>query len=180
MGTEDTRRGRGGLEADVKSITDAYVEGGFVLPEDQALTPHRIAQAVKNADNLDKPPSTGAVQAILKRWEGIGFAVVSTGPIAFKEYTTEAGTVGLKALKERAAKPRKPRKAAEPTEAEVVEAEVVEPEAEPVVAESTPTEGSEAGLPVTDAPDEGEYAPPLSDPEPVSASTSLSDDGTWD
>lgn len=96
------RRSRGLLEADVKNVTDLFVQGQLELPEGvTALTPHFIGLAIKNIDGLESAPSTGAVAAVLNRWEEIGYAVLSEKPRAFAGYTEEAGTLGLAALKER-------------------------------------------------------------------------------
>lgn len=115
---EDARRPRGYLEADVKRITDRFVTGQLVLPEGAHLTPHHIGLAIKTEDSLEKAPSTGAVNAVLKRWEEIGYALVSTAPYAFTGYTQAAVDEGLVALKGAAkAKKKTARDAAKAAEA---------------------------------------------------------------
>jgi len=93
------RRTRGGLEADVKVITDRFVTEDIVLPEGQSLTPHRIGKAIKDFNGLDQAPSTGAVAAVLARWEKIGFAEIDDKPLAFIDYTEAGRQKGLSALK---------------------------------------------------------------------------------
>lgn len=114
------RRGRGALENDVRSVTDAFVTGEITLADGEALTPHRIGKLIKDRDGLDKPPSTGAIVNIVKRWGEIGFAEVNEKPLAFLGYTQEAQVQGLSALKaayaEAHPKPAKA-KAAKPTDA---------------------------------------------------------------
>lgn len=109
----DARRSRGLLEADVKGITDRFVSGDLTLPEGVAsLTPHFIGLALKQQDVLEKAPSTGAVTAILKRWEEVGFIVVSQKPYAFVDYTHAARVDGLAALKAASAAVKKEFRAA--------------------------------------------------------------------
>lgn len=105
---DKVRRGRGLLEVDVRSVTDAFAKGEITLAEGELLTPHRIGRQVKDRDSLDKAPSTGAIVNVLKKWGEIGFAVLNEKPLAFLDYTNEARNDGLSALKERhaAANPR--------------------------------------------------------------------------
>lgn len=91
-------RQRGSLEALVKRVTDAYVTGELALADGEALTPHRIAKFIE-AENVSGRVSAGAVTAMLTRWQTVGFVVLSSGPLAFQEYTTDAVTMGLKQLK---------------------------------------------------------------------------------
>jgi hypothetical protein len=112
------RRGRGQLESDVKRLCDAYVSGDLKLPEGREhLTPHVIARAIQQTESLVSAPSTGAVAAVLDRWEVIGFAVVSDKPKAFVDYTVAGRSEGLTALKAKSAtgkrEQRKAMKAAE-------------------------------------------------------------------
>lgn len=119
--TEDkVRRGRGLLEVDVKSVTDAFVQGQVTLGEGDLLTPHRIGRQIKERDSLDKAPSTGAIVNVLKKWSDIGFAVVNDKPLAFTDYTDAARSQGLSALKEQhaAANPR-PKRASKNAEASI-------------------------------------------------------------
>ena len=112
-------RPRGWLELDVKSITDRFVTGEITLPEGQHMTPHRVAQLVKDLESLDEPPSSGAVAAVFKRWDELGFAQIGTKPVAFIDYTDEGRSVGLSALKEqRQASIKKIRAAAKETATE--------------------------------------------------------------
>jgi hypothetical protein len=108
----EQRRARGLLEADVLTITNKFVEGDIVLGDDEALTPHRIARLIKEQDGLDEAPSTGAVAAVLARWEKYGFAHLEEGPTAFGSYTADGVEHGLSALKERHAEARKAERAA--------------------------------------------------------------------
>ncbi len=97
---EGIRRSRGMLETDVKEITDLYVQGKLDLPEGAvALTPHFIGISIKKVGELEAVPSTGAIAAVLNRWEECGYAVLSEKPRGFATYTEEARTEGLAALK---------------------------------------------------------------------------------
>lgn len=102
--TEDSsnRRGRGALEASVLAITDAYEDDKIDLPEGKTLTPHTIANLVQEAEGLENAPSTGAVNAVLKRWdENYGFALTHAKPYAFKAYSARGKKQGLESLKEK-------------------------------------------------------------------------------
>lgn len=96
------RRSRGGLEALVKDITDAYEkdESSANLPEGKTLTPHRIAQMIGEMKGEDTP-SSGAVAAILKRWEEYGYALTHDKPYAFRRTSAAGQKQGLDALKEK-------------------------------------------------------------------------------
>lgn len=97
---EPARRSRGMLEMDVKAVTDLYVQGKLTLPEGAtALTPHFIGLAIKETETT--APSTGAIAAVLNRWEECGYIEVSEKPRGFVNYTDAARTDGLAALKER-------------------------------------------------------------------------------
>jgi hypothetical protein len=106
------RRPRGWLESDVKRVTDAFIQGQIVLDTGQYLTPHRLSKLVKELDNLDEAPSTGACAAVLLRWKEIGFAELYPQPMSFKDYTAEGRTLGLTALKEKRTADRKATRAA--------------------------------------------------------------------
>ena len=106
------RRPRGWLETDVKSVTDKFVSGEIVMKEGEFLTPHRIANLVRDLDSLDAAPSTGAVAAVLNRWKELGFITTNDKPYAFLDYTEAAKTEGLSALKQARAAERKASRAA--------------------------------------------------------------------
>lgn len=108
---EKARRPRGTLESDVKVITDQFVTGQLALDEGTALTPHRIGKAIKENDNLDSAPSTGAISNVLARWGEIGFAVINDTPKAFVDYTQAGRDNGLSALTEQSKAARKQAKA---------------------------------------------------------------------
>lgn len=101
-----TRRARGQLEGDVMSIlgqlNDEVIDFGG-----KPVTGYRIAQAIEKMTS-EKAPSFGAVDAVLKRWEKIGFIVTAPKPFAFVCFTEEAETVGLAGLRARyhASKPQ--------------------------------------------------------------------------
>lgn len=98
---EKARRGRGNLEADVKAICDKFVTGEIVLEPGDSLTPHRIAKKIVEVMEPDSNvPSTGAVSAVLKRFEKYGFITCQASPYAFSDYTDRGRTEGLRALRE--------------------------------------------------------------------------------
>lgn len=86
------RRSRGQLEDDVLDVVvqlekpagrkKAGIEDG------DALTPHRIAQAMVKLDTLDSAPSAGAVTNIIAKWRDRGFCTATkTRPFAFTGFT---------------------------------------------------------------------------------------------
>lgn len=95
------RRPRGWLADDVKAVCDLYVTGELQIAENKTLTPHRAASAVMKIDGLSKAPSTGAVQAVFKRWEKIGFAIFARDPFAFIDYSEEGKLLGLRGVQDR-------------------------------------------------------------------------------
>jgi hypothetical protein len=95
-----SRRGRGQLEKLVQEVTDAYEDGKLSLPEDRTLTPTVISAVIGEKDGEEKP-SAGAVTAILKRWEEVGYALTHEGPFAFKRLSAAGKKQGLEALKEK-------------------------------------------------------------------------------
>lgn len=109
--SDKARRQRGGLELEVKSVTDSFATGNFKLPEGQLLTPHRIATAIASTQGVEKP-SVGAVAGVVRRWSEVGYATVNDKPFAFLDYTEDARTIGLSALKQRAAEAKASAKAA--------------------------------------------------------------------
>jgi hypothetical protein len=94
----EARRGKGQLEALVKSVTDAYDSGQLELGSDEALTPHRIATFIGNKEGQEKP-SGGAVAAVLARWDVIGYALTNEKPFSYRRATAAGQKQGLDALK---------------------------------------------------------------------------------
>lgn len=95
-------RERGALELDVKDVTDAFDDGEIELEEGQTLTPHRIARLIADRDGLDKPPSTGAITNIIKKWDEIGYALTHDKPLAYKRISARGKKEGLDTLKDKA------------------------------------------------------------------------------
>jgi len=82
---EPNRRHRGELEAEVKRICDQW----------SSCVPSFIAESV----DPDVQPSTGAVTAVLLRWERLGFAIIGRSPLRFAGYTETGKTRGLDVMK---------------------------------------------------------------------------------
>lgn len=123
LNTPTIRRARGRLEDLVREVCDQIVTGAIELPEELPWTPHRLAAQIKErypASGVD--PSTGAIADNLKRWAGLGFAVVEESPLAFVAYTDEGREKGLAVLKqearERRSQERREAKAATTAESE--------------------------------------------------------------
>lgn len=100
------RRARGELEAQVKKVTDHYtLNGSLPSGETAPATAWRICNAIKAM--FGSMPSTGAVSAVLDRWEAIGFATMSAKPRAFADYTQKGRDLGLGACHDAARAERK-------------------------------------------------------------------------
>lgn len=98
---------KGHLQKDVKKITDKFTEGTLVIPDGKPLTPHRIAKLVQDMNKASEPPSTGAVTAVLKRWEESGFATMNPKPFSFKKYTPKGIKLGISGIMEERSAARK-------------------------------------------------------------------------
>lgn len=98
--TPTKTRARGELESEVKAITDKFLSGKIKLPEDKVLTPHYIALAIEKAFGYDEPPSTGAVAAVLNRWNQYGYARFGDTPFHFTGLTERGESEGLASLRE--------------------------------------------------------------------------------
>ena len=139
------RRGRGGLEAEVKRVCDSFVNGTLTVPENELLTPHRIAKAIKEGGS--EKASTGAVAAVLARWKEYGYAVLNEKPLAFTDYTDAARDEGLTALKAASAERKRAARAA----AKAAEASAA-PAAPAAPVEADPTPAPEAEQPADSYP----------------------------
>lgn len=96
--TPSGRAGRGQLESWVRQVTDEWaVEGG------PNCTPSFVSERIARRHGIS-PPSSGAVDAVFKRWTKIGFAVIETKPTRFARYTEDGVNLGLEVLKARAAR----------------------------------------------------------------------------
>lgn len=95
--TPTGRAARGELEAWVREICDEFL----VEKYGEFCTPALVAEMVGKAKGIN-PPSSGAVDAVFKRWEAIGFAEIARKPTRFIAYTADGAKHGLEALKLRA------------------------------------------------------------------------------
>lgn len=89
------RRSPGLLSLDIDLICRDYVKGEISLPEGKYMTPYYLGKILKETDGLEQQPSTGAVAAILKRWEEQGYAVCRRNPHAFVSYTDLGHQLGF-------------------------------------------------------------------------------------
>lgn len=94
-------RQRGELADQVKRVCDMWITGELTVKDDMPLTPHRVSLAIKEMDQLDDPPSTGAIKSVFDRWESTGFATLKSKPCAFEDYTEEGKLLGWRGIKER-------------------------------------------------------------------------------
>jgi hypothetical protein len=91
--TPTGRAGRGELESWVHEVTDIWaVEGG------RDCTPAYVSEEIARTKGV-KAPSTGAVDAVFKRWFGYGFALIGSKPTRFLAYTPKGVELGLEVMK---------------------------------------------------------------------------------
>lgn len=94
--TKDGRAAKGELEMWVKEITDIWV-----VERDNACTPGYISNEIGRMKGF-KPPSTGAITNVIRRWTEIGFGTHEDKPLRFTGYTEAGIKFGLEAMKRRA------------------------------------------------------------------------------
>jgi hypothetical protein len=103
--TRTGRAARGELGSWVQKVCDVWA-----VDEDEQnwnCTPAYIAERVAKNEGFGKPPSVGAVDAVLKRWEAVGFAEVGRKPTRFLKYTSDGIRLGLEGCIERAKRAKK-------------------------------------------------------------------------
>jgi hypothetical protein len=92
--TPTGRAGRGQLESWVREVTDLWALG-----PDGNCTPQYVADKIMKLQGLERGPSTGAIDAVFRRWESIGFAFIKSKPTRFAGYTPDGIKLGLEVLK---------------------------------------------------------------------------------
>ena len=101
--TTTGRAARGELESWVKDACDIWLVENQMATPDQHLsrcTPPYLANEISKEQGI-KEPSVGAIDAVLKRWSLIGFAVTAAKPARFIEYTPEGIRIGLDGCKDK-------------------------------------------------------------------------------
>jgi hypothetical protein len=92
------RTNKGMLEYWVKEV----IEFWLTEQDRPLLTCVEISERIQKNHDLEKLPSAGAVDSVLRRWEAIGYAMVGRGPVRFLGKTREGNKEGLDALKAKA------------------------------------------------------------------------------
>jgi hypothetical protein len=95
--TETGRAARGQLEQQVKEMCDQWIESR----SDEYCTPPFVSTRIAEQYNI-KPPSTGAIGAVFKRWQDLGFALIGQKPVRFAAYTPDGLKLGLDGMKAKA------------------------------------------------------------------------------
>ncbi len=95
--TPTGRSARGELESWVKDVCDEYLVENYRAP----CTPAFVSEAIAKAQGL-APRSVGAIDAVFKRWEELGFALIGRKPTRFVAYSPDGVHLGLDAMKLRA------------------------------------------------------------------------------
>lgn len=95
--TATGRAPRGQLELWVREATDAWT-----MDPTENCTPQFVSDMIARRQGLDKGPSTGAVDAVFRRWTSYGFANIKSKPTRFAGYTIDGIRLGLDALKAKA------------------------------------------------------------------------------
>lgn len=89
--TATGRAARGELAAWVKDECDIWL----IDESGNPCTPVYLAESIAKTQGFGKPPSVGAIDAVLKRWVNIGFAVIEKKPTRFVKYTEQGVSLGL-------------------------------------------------------------------------------------
>ena len=90
---------RGELEAWVKEVCDVWLVENLTAKQ-PPCTPVYIQHEVGKTQGITEP-SIGAVDAVLKRWTNINFAVILLKPTRFSKYTDFGIKYGLDGCKEK-------------------------------------------------------------------------------
>lgn len=93
--TESGRAARGQLEAQVREVTDVWVSE----PGDNCTPQYVKDQIIKL---FGETKSTGAIDAVFRRWSDVGFATIAAKPTRFVGYTPAGIQQGLEALRAKA------------------------------------------------------------------------------
>lgn len=105
--TSSGRAARGELEHQVNQTCITYSVEGYRMH----CTPQYVSQEIAREYGI-KAPSTGAVDAVFKRWEEIGYAVIERKPTRFVKFTEQGVELGLDQMKYRAKHQHKSKQAA--------------------------------------------------------------------
>lgn len=101
--------GRGTLEAQVWDCMNTHVE---VIKLGVAMTTLMTSEWI--AEHYEVPtPSRGAIQAVWKRWEQLGYCIVGTKPVSFLGFTSAGTWEQLERLKADAKRQKKSAQAAD-------------------------------------------------------------------
>jgi hypothetical protein len=92
--TPTGRAARGELELWVKQACDVWL----IDEPGEPCTPSYIANEIAHDQGITAP-SVGAVDAVLKRWVALGFAVTEKKPTRFIKYTEDGIKLGLEKMK---------------------------------------------------------------------------------
>lgn len=86
-----------------KGLLDEWVEFAIKFWEikpDVACTPQWLSETISMTKGVEAP-SVGAIDAVLKRWQSYGYAVIEQKPNRFAGFTAEGKRLGLETLKEK-------------------------------------------------------------------------------
>lgn len=89
-------RRKGQLEDSVNEVCTGYLKGKYKADENGDMTTKHIAYLI----DPEEPPSPGAIQSVLQRWEKLGYAEMRRKPVGFQMLTVEGMQKGLHAMKE--------------------------------------------------------------------------------
>lgn len=96
------RAGRGELEDRVQRGVQRWVTRLNAGEDPPSCTPPYLSLEIQQHDNLEKAPSTGAIDAVFKRWLEIGYALIGSKPTRFVAFTPAGIRDGLEVMKARA------------------------------------------------------------------------------
>jgi hypothetical protein len=100
--TASGRTQRGQLEVWVMAATQSWLAQRMRGEEMPMCTPQWVSDNILKGGHVSKAPSTGAIDAVFKRWIEIGYANIGLRPTRFISFTPDGVRLGLDVLKARA------------------------------------------------------------------------------
>ena len=100
--TASGRTQRGQLEVWVHDAVQYWITERTAGVEMPTCTPQWISDRIYTEGQAVKPPSTGAIDFVFKRWTEIGYANIGSKPTRFVSFTVAGIKDGLEVMKARA------------------------------------------------------------------------------
>lgn len=100
--TVSGRAQRGQLENWVQTATQEWLASRMSGEDMPPCTPQWLSEFIRSLEQLDKPPSTGAIDSVFRRWSEMGYANIGSRPTRFVSFTVAGIRDGLEVMRARA------------------------------------------------------------------------------